>query len=194
MNYWSRSSANNLKTCNVTIQTIFNVVLQRHDCACIHGRRGEVLQNQLFDSKVSKKRFPDSKHNTSPLSEAGDFIPVVPNVGRIVGNKKKDLKYFYVFAGIVKATMLNLYEEGKIKSLLRWGGDWDQDGDMDDQNFNDLYHWETVDAVAHLTKMKLEVEVHNEAHGRRVDAMVAMGSTNHDKETPYVDKNERYDW
>lgn len=164
MNFWSRSSATNLKTCNATIQTIFNVVLQRHDCACIHGRRGETLQNGLFDSGVSKKRYPDSKHNSSPLSEAGDFIPVVPGVGRIVGRERKELKYFYVFSGIVKATMLDLYEEGKIKSLLRWGGDWDQDGDMDDQNFNDLYHWETVDAESYLEKMKLEIISQTEKH------------------------------
>ena len=27
---------------------------------------------------------------------------------------------------------------------LRWGGDWDGDGDRTDQTFNDLMHWELI--------------------------------------------------
>ena len=25
--------------------------------------------------------------------------------------------------------------------VLKWGGDWDNDGDFDDQTFNDYPHW-----------------------------------------------------
>ncbi len=29
-----------------------------------------------------------------------------------------------------------------LKIEIRWGGDWDRDGDTTDQTFNDLVHWE----------------------------------------------------
>lgn len=149
-NVWSKKSHGKLITCHKDIQTIFNVVLRRHDCTVIWGRRGEDKQNELFDEGTSQKRYPDSKHNTSPLSEAIDIVPVVWGLGTLMGNDVDELKYFYIFAGIVKSTMLELYEKGQIKALLRWGGDWDNDLNLDDQTFNDLYHWERVDAQKYL--------------------------------------------
>jgi len=36
-----------------------------------------------------------------------------------------------------------MFEESKNHGIkLRWGGDWDMDGDMTDQRFNDLVHFE----------------------------------------------------
>jgi len=42
------------------------------------------------------------------------------------------------------ATAERLYNEGKITHKLRWGGDWDSDKVFDDQNFDDLPHFELV--------------------------------------------------
>jgi hypothetical protein len=30
---------------------------------------------------------------------------------------------------------------------LRWGGDWNRNGDLTDNNFDDLFHMEIVDAT-----------------------------------------------
>ena len=37
-----------------------------------------------------------------------------------------------------------LYEEGKIKHRLRWGGDWDRDGDLTDNILFDGPHFEII--------------------------------------------------
>jgi peptidoglycan L-alanyl-D-glutamate endopeptidase CwlK len=37
-----------------------------------------------------------------------------------------------------------LLVEGKISHAIRWGGDWDSDDIFDDQNFDDLPHFELV--------------------------------------------------
>ncbi|WP_232367585.1 M15 family metallopeptidase domain-containing protein [Alteromonas pelagimontana] len=49
---------------------------------------------------------------------------------------------FAVFAGFVQCVARQLYAEGKITHLVRWGGDWDMDGQTLDQKFNDLPHFE----------------------------------------------------
>lgn len=198
-NMWSQSSRKNRNTCHKDLQTIFDVVLQRHDCSWIFGRRGEELQNQLYADGRSKLKYPESMHNASPLSKAADIIPVVPGVGRIVGNKKSELKYFYTFAGIVKATMIELYEEGKIKWLLRWGGDWDSDQNFDDQNFNDLYHWEVISPQEYFAKsglepqmeatMPVEVEI-GTIEGDELDG----SEISNGRGSRRVDTNERMDW
>jgi len=50
----------------------------------------------------------------------------------------KDLERFYVLAGVIMACA---HEEG-VK--IRWGGDWDSDGDYHDSSFIDLPHFELV--------------------------------------------------
>lgn len=49
-----------------------------------------------------------------------------------------DKNRFYHFAGRVQgiAQMFNI--------KIRWGGDWDSDNDLKDQNFYDLPHFELV--------------------------------------------------
>ena len=43
---------------------------------------------------------------------------------------------WYVLAGVVHVAAKDLGVE------IRWGGDWDSDFDMTDQQFNDLAHYE----------------------------------------------------
>lgn len=143
MNVWSQSSDGKLITCHPTIRTTFNVVLQRHNCSVVWGARGEEEQEEAFEAGLTTKHWPDSKHNTSPTSQAIDVIPYINGRG-IVGRDPKDIKYFYRFSGVVLATALELFERGEIKFLLRWGGDWDNDFDLDDQRFFDLYHYEII--------------------------------------------------
>jgi len=123
-------------------------ILTVHDIALITGWRSEEEQREKFDAGLSQ--VLESKHNTrnprtrKPEALAVDFIPYVAHLGRITGappNAARDLKYFYRLAGVGLAISeaLNL-----IGVTIRWGGDWDNDFNMDDQTFNDLYHWELV--------------------------------------------------
>ena len=48
----------------------------------------------------------------------------------------KDVGRFYYFSGIVKAIAVSMNIE------IRWGGDWDNDNDFNDQTFDDLCHYE----------------------------------------------------
>ena len=135
MNTWSDSSAQNLDTSHFLMQQLFNEVLKYHDCSVIYGFRSNEKQAEMFAEGKSKVGPGKSLHNLYP-SLAVDVIPYIRGVGRITGNKPSDLYYFYHFAGVVKT----LAAQKHIP--VRWGGDWDGDGNFFDQTFNDLYHWE----------------------------------------------------
>jgi len=149
---FNQSSLSNLSTCHRTLQNLFNEVILKADCSIICGHRGEIEQNKAYESGRSKIKFPHGKHNSVP-SLASDVYPYpydweagewtfndvfaegnLDKMRRVMNNLKK----FYYFAGIVRGIAWELGIN------VRWGGDWDSDNDLTDQNFNDLPHWEII--------------------------------------------------
>ena len=128
-NYSDRSKAK-LQTCDKRLQDVFEVVIQHFDNTILCGHRPEAEQNEAFDTGHSKVRWPDGKHNTLP-SRAVDATPYPIDW--------KDRERMTYFAGFVVAigAMLNVN--------IRWGGDWDQDTEVSNNNFDDLVHFELVD-------------------------------------------------
>jgi peptidoglycan L-alanyl-D-glutamate endopeptidase CwlK len=123
----SAKSEERLKECHPDIQKVFSEVIKYVDFTVTCGMRGEEEQNEAFRTGKSKLKFPQSKHNQSP-SLAIDVVPFPIDWN--------DHKRFYYFAGFVL---------GIAKSMnidLRFGGDWDGDFDIKDQNFFDLPHFE----------------------------------------------------
>jgi hypothetical protein len=117
------------------LQRLFNAVHQIVECHPIEGHRGKEAQDEAFRTRKSRLQWPDSKHNLSP-SMAVDVCP-----DAVPGDAKVDidwnyLPHFYFLAGAVKATAAQL----GIK--VRWGGDWDSDGNLKENTFNDLVHFE----------------------------------------------------
>jgi hypothetical protein len=142
MSTYSRSSLDRLNTCEDDLNRLFTSVIEDYDNSILEGHRPEARQNELFDRKASKVRFPDGKHNSVP-SKAVDSAPYIVGRGIPWPDKiekpdtyYKDLAQFYHYAG---------YVQGKAKEMgiaIRWGGDWDKDWDLADQTFDDLVHFE----------------------------------------------------
>jgi peptidoglycan L-alanyl-D-glutamate endopeptidase CwlK len=133
---FSRKSNDRLKTCSWDLQQVFQEVIKHYDCTILEGHRGEVKQKRLFAEGSSKVDWPDGKHNAYP-AKAVDVAPypIPENWG---ADHWKDLVHFYQLAAVVKYVGLQM----GIK--IRWGGDWDGDGDYKDQTFNDLVHFELL--------------------------------------------------
>lgn len=132
---FGKPSLKNLSECHKDLQLIFNRVIENYDCSVIEGNRPKEEQEKAFHSGKSKVKWPDSKHNSMP-SMATDVCPYPIDWN--------DTKRFYHFAGYVLGVANILLEEGEITHRLRWGGDWDSDNVLGDQNFNDLPHFELV--------------------------------------------------
>jgi peptidoglycan LD-endopeptidase CwlK len=129
---FGKKSIERLKTCDPKLQELFNEVVKHYDCSVLEGHRTRERQTELFFAKPqrSKVQWPNSKHNTFP-SKGIDISPYPIDWD--------NTKRFYHFAGYVQG----IANQMGIK--IRFGGDWDNDFDLDDQSFMDLVHFELVD-------------------------------------------------
>lgn len=124
-------SLKRLDTCDERIQKVLNEVIKHYDFMILEGTRTVEQQQQYYKEGKSKLDGINkkSKHQSYP-SLAVDIAPYPIDWN--------DSKRFYYLAGLVIATANSM----GIK--LRWGGDWDSDGDFKDNTFNDLPHFELV--------------------------------------------------
>lgn len=136
MPVFSKRSKQHLATVHADLRRVFEHVVLGFDCTVLEGWRGQARQDELFDTGLSRVKWPNSRHN-DPLAH------VSPGIGRVCAvdvapwpiqwhNKHR----FYYFAGYVMACAHALGVQ------LRWGGDWDSDHDFKDQSFYDLAHFE----------------------------------------------------
>lgn len=130
MYHYSDSSRRRLASCDERLQLVFNKVIQYYDCSIICGHRGKAAQLKAYESGQSEVNWPDSKHNLIP-SRAVDAMPYPIDWF--------DYQRSAHFAGFV----LGIAQSMGIR--LRWGGDWDKDGDLKDHKFMDYPHFELVD-------------------------------------------------
>lgn len=136
MPMFSHESLQQLFTCNVEIQILFQEVVKKIDCKVLEGHRNQAEQEADFAAGKSKLHWPHGKHNASP-SLAADVAPFPvdwKNRGR-----------FFWFAGYVLGVADMLYSQGKMKHRVRWGGDWNHDYDItDEKGLSDLPHFELM--------------------------------------------------
>lgn len=131
-------SKQHLATCAPELVDLFEGVIEVYDCSIICGYRGQSDQIRAYLGGFSKVKWPDSKHNAYP-SRAVDVIPW-PSGWAVKEN-------FYVLHGVVMSVAHDL----GIK--IRWGGDWNRNGNLKDENFYDLAHYELVGSnVYYITR------------------------------------------
>ena len=124
---FGRTSKNRLATCHEDLQDLFNEVIKHVDCSILEGHRDKERQNKLYDEKKTKVRYPNGRHNASP-SRAVDVVPYPIDWN--------DRERFHLFAGFV----LGIAKSMEIN--IRWGGDWNQNFEVDDNQFDDFPHFE----------------------------------------------------
>ena len=133
MGAFSKTSEDNLKTCDSDIQTLFNYIIKYMDCSVIFGNRtpekqfelfkqGRILKNGIWEVENKSKivTYKDgfiekSKHNYIP-SKAVDVVPY-PS---LYSDEKKLIEFGGFVMGV--ATMLKAYNA--IDKDITWGGNW----------------------------------------------------------------------
>lgn len=126
---FSQHSEEQLATCHEDLQKVLRKVIERVDFTVLEGYRSPARQDKLFADGVTKARAGKSLHNRSP-SRAVDLAPYPINWHRT--------DRFTYLAGYVVATAASM------GIALRWGGDWDVDGELTDNVFDDLVHFELL--------------------------------------------------
>tara|TARA_R100000655_G_scaffold39518_1_gene74795 strand:- start:30054 stop:30446 length:393 start_codon:yes stop_codon:yes gene_type:complete len=124
---FGKTSKKNLATCHEDLQKVFNEVIKYVDCSVLEGHRDEWRQNKLFDEGKTKVKFPMGRHNSSP-SRAVDVTPYPVDWS----DRERQTLFAGFVIGIARGMGIN----------LRWGGDWDQDFEVQDNRFDDFPHFE----------------------------------------------------
>ncbi len=124
---FSKISQQRLNTVDPRLRAVIVEVIKLYDFSVICGHRGKEKQDAAVAAGMSKVNYPDSKHNTVP-SKAIDIAPYPIDWN--------DRERFVYLAGMVKGV-------AHCRGLkVRWGGDFNQDGDLHNQSFIDLPHFE----------------------------------------------------
>ena len=126
---FSSKSKEILATCDERLQALFNEVIKHVDCSILEGHRGEERQNILFKQGKSKAQYPKGRHNAFP-SRAVDVVgyPI----------DWEDRERMTLFAGFVLGIAT------KMGINIRWGGDWNKDFQVADNQFDDFPHFELL--------------------------------------------------
>lgn len=104
------------------------------DFTVLETLRDEERQKMLVAAGSSQKA--DSLHlaNDDGLAEAVDLLPYPYNVNGV--DVWQDKQRFAVLAGI-------MFAAAALENVpIRWGGDWDGDGNNADSKFHDMPHFE----------------------------------------------------
>ena len=132
----SKRSYNRLKDVDFSLIQLCDLAITRtpidFGVAYLGGFRTAEEQNDLFKAGMSTK---DGylKHSKHQLGQAVDLIPFVDGVA-VDGDD--------VMCGVIAGVVFSCASELNID--IRWGMDWDGDGDTRDTTFRDIYHFELI--------------------------------------------------
>lgn len=120
---FGKRSKERLRGIDARLVSVLNELVKIMDVTIIEGLRSEQRQEKLLKEGSTKTKF--SKHITG---KAVDLAPYPINW--------KDRDRFHYMGGMIRgiAKQLNV--------PVRWGGDWDGDGETKDNKFDDLVHVE----------------------------------------------------
>jgi hypothetical protein len=132
---FGETSRKNLDGCHWELQKLMERVVEIRDISVVCGIRGRKEQNEMYNAspQLSKLRWPNGKHNVEDPAELAEAVDIVP-----WPEQYSDPMTMIHVAGIVMGVA------AEMKLTIRWGGDWNRNADLKDQDFVDLWHFEIV--------------------------------------------------
>jgi len=126
MPHFGKRSLENLKGVKPELRNVLNELIKIMDVTVIEGLRTEERQELLFAQ--GKTKTLKSKHL---FGCAVDISPYPVNL--------TDRERFYYMGGMLRGIAHQMGVE------IRYGGDWDSDGETADNSFDDLVHVELIE-------------------------------------------------
>ncbi len=120
---FGKRSRERLKGVDAKLVNVLNELIKMMDVTVIEGLRSAERQKELLAKGATKVKY--SKHMEG---KAVDIAPYPIDWDNRDG--------FYYMGGMVRGIAKQLNID------IRFGGDWDSDGDTKDNNFDDLVHIE----------------------------------------------------
>lgn len=132
---FGKKSKEKLAQLHPDLQKVLNEAIKHYDFTILEGHRDQATQDKYYAEGKSKVKYPQSKHNTIP-SEAVDLAPYYNTAPHIRWNNTNDFSYL---AGFIRGIALSM----GIK--IRWGGDFNRNNEIGDDNLVDMPHHELED-------------------------------------------------
>lgn len=124
---YGATSLKRLEQLHPNLLVIMYDIIELMDVTILETHRDKDRQDSLFEKGLTQVYYPHSKHNCLP-SKAVDVAPYP-----IDWNNRER---FHYMAGLIRGI-------AHARDLpIRWGGDWDSDGEVLDNEFDDLPHFE----------------------------------------------------
>ena len=123
---FGKTSRRRLKGVNTKLINVLNELIKIMDVTIIEGLRTEKRQQELLEKGATKVKY--SKHMEGKAVDVAPY-PIDWN----------DRERFHYMGGMLRGI------GQQLKINVRWGGDWDSDGEIKDNNFDDLVHVELRD-------------------------------------------------
>jgi len=123
---FGKTSKKRLEGVDTKLVDVLNELIKIMDVTIIEGLRTGERQKELLKKGATKVKY--SKHMEG---KAVDLAPYP------IDWKNRD--GFHYMGGMIRGIAKQL----NVK--VRWGGDWDSDGDVKDNGFDDLVHVEILD-------------------------------------------------
>jgi len=120
---FGKRSKERLKGVDTKLVNVLNELIKIMDVTIIEGLRSEERQKKLLKEGKTKTKF--SKHIEG---KAVDLAPYPIDW--------EDRERFHYMGGMIRGIGKQLHTD------IRWGGDWDSDGEIADNSFDDLVHVE----------------------------------------------------
>tara|TARA_R100000655_G_scaffold94106_1_gene135498 strand:+ start:620 stop:997 length:378 start_codon:yes stop_codon:yes gene_type:complete len=120
---FGKRSKERLKGVDAKLVNVANELIKLMDVTVIEGLRSQERQNELVAQGKSKTKF--GKHVAGKALDLAPY-PIDWN----------DRERFHYMGGLIRGIGHSLGVD------VRWGGDWDSDGEIADNNFDDLVHVE----------------------------------------------------
>ena len=120
---FGKRSKQRLKGVDTKLVNVLNELVKIMDVTIIEGLRSQERQDELVAKGASKTRY--SKHIEG---KAVDLAPYPIDW--------EDRERFHYMGGMVRGI------GQQLNVNIRWGGDWDSDGEIKDNSFDDLVHVE----------------------------------------------------
>jgi len=120
---FGKRSKERLKGVDERLVNVANELVKIMDCTVLEGLRTKERQSKLIAEGKSKTKY--SKHIE------GKAIDIAP-----YPIDWEDRERFHYMGGMARGI------GHALGVTVRWGGDWDSDGEIKDNNFDDLVHIE----------------------------------------------------
>jgi len=132
MNKFGQASLRELSTADARFQRLSRKVLAIKDHSIIKGHRGKEEQNAAFNATPQRSKLPWPKGNHNDIPSKALDVRTYPSPDDEQALREDQLYLLGLYKGVAS----------EMGIPLRTGADWDRDGEIADNGFDDFFHVE----------------------------------------------------